>query len=85
LTRLFSATKYFGDWKNATAKFFKLDNTVLLKVTRLLKRPKNLIPHKGLLSYETFKRYGENIGLGQRRGSLSSNHQYMYYCRKMPM
>ncbi|MBS1610249.1 MAG: ABC transporter permease [Bacteroidetes bacterium] len=72
-----SASKYFGDWKNATGKFLKLDNTVLLKVNGIIDDiPKNSdFPIKGFISYETFKRYGERYGYSKEWGSLSSNHQ----------
>jgi putative ABC transport system permease protein len=72
-----SATKYFGDWKNATGKFLKLDNTVLLKVNGVIEDvPKNSdFPIKGFIAYETFKRYGEKYGYSKEWGSLSSNHQ----------
>jgi predicted permease len=72
-----SAAKYFGEWKNATGKFLKLDNTVLLKVNGVIEDvPKNSdFPVKGFISYETFKRYGEKYGYSKEWGSLSSNHQ----------
>ena len=72
-----SAAKYFGDWKKATGKFLKLDNTVLLKVNAVIEDvPKNSdFPIKGFISYETFKRYGEKYGYSKEWGSLSSNHQ----------
>ena len=72
-----SAAKYFGDWKKATGKFLKLDNTVLLKVNGVIEDvPKNSdFPIKGFISYETFKRYGEKYGYSKEWGSLSSNHQ----------
>ncbi|MDQ2721447.1 MAG: ABC transporter permease [Bacteroidota bacterium] len=33
------AKKYFGDWKNATGQFLKLDNKVIVKVAGILKDP----------------------------------------------
>ncbi|MGC4035816.1 MAG: ABC transporter permease [Chitinophagaceae bacterium] len=72
-----SATKYFGDWKLATGKFLKLDNTVLLKVNGIIEDvPNNSdFPVKAFVSYEALKRYGDNYGYRDDWGNLSSSHQ----------
>lgn len=72
-----TAIKYFGDWKKATGKFLKLDNTVLLKVNGIVEdAPENSdFRIKGFISYEAFKRYGEKYGYSKEWGQLSSNNQ----------
>ncbi|MFT3934358.1 MAG: ABC transporter permease [Chitinophagaceae bacterium] len=72
-----TAVKYFGDWKNASGKFIKLDNTVLLKVSGVVEdAPLNSdFPIKIFISYETFKHYADKYGYTKEWGSLSSNHQ----------
>jgi len=72
-----TAVKYFGDWKNATGKFLKLDNTVLLKISGIVDdAPVNSdFPVKLFISYETLKHYADKYGYSKEWGSLSSNHQ----------
>ena len=72
-----SAIKYFGDWKNATGQFLKLDNTVLLKVAGIIEdAPENSdFPIKFFASYETYKKYPDNYNYSTEWGSLGSNHQ----------
>ncbi|MCW3118766.1 MAG: FtsX-like permease family protein [Chitinophagaceae bacterium] len=72
-----TASKYFGDWKDATGKFLKLDNTLLLKVSGIIEEaPANSdFPVKAFISYEAFKQYGDKYGFSKEWGSLSSNHQ----------
>ncbi|MEO5594912.1 MAG: ABC transporter permease [Chitinophagaceae bacterium] len=72
-----TAVKYFGDWKIASGKYLKLDNTVLLKVRGVVEdAPANSdFPLKIFISYETLKNYADKYGYSKEWGSLSSNHQ----------
>ena len=72
-----TATKYFGDWKNATGKFLKLDNTLLLTVSGVVEdAPSNSdFPIKIFMSHEALKQHGDKYGYSKEWGSLSSNYQ----------
>jgi len=72
-----TAVKYFGDWKNATGQYLKLDNTVLLTVSGIIEdAPVNSdFPLKIFISYETVKLYGDKYNYNPEWGSLSSSFQ----------
>ncbi|HTE11692.1 MAG TPA: ABC transporter permease, partial [Chitinophagaceae bacterium] len=72
-----TAVKYFGNWKNASGNYLKLDNTVLLKVSGIVEdAPVNSdFPVKLFISYETLKQHADKYGYSKEWGSLSSNHQ----------
>ncbi len=72
-----TAIKYFGDWKNATGQFLKLDNTVLLKVGGVIEdaRPNSDFPIKIFIAFETVKAYGDKYNYNPEWGSLSSSFQ----------
>ena len=72
-----TATKYFGDWKNAAGQFIKLDNAILLKVGGVVAdAPGNSdFPMKAFISYETVKQYGDKYNYNPEWGSLSSSFQ----------
>ncbi|MEO6316106.1 MAG: ABC transporter permease [Chitinophagaceae bacterium] len=72
-----TASKYFGDWKNANGKYIKLDNTILLKITGVIEdAPLNSdFPIKLFIAYETVKRYADKYGYSKDWGSLGSNSQ----------
>lgn len=73
-----TAIKYFGDWKNATGLFLKLDNSIPLKVSGIIeKMPTNTDFAIGqFVSIETLKNYKDNYSYSATEwGSLSSNHQ----------
>jgi len=71
------AEKYFGDYKNATDRFIKIDNSVLLKVSGIIEdAPLNSDMNMGMfISYESFKTNPDNFGYSAEWGNLSSNHQ----------
>jgi len=71
------AGKYFGDWKNATGKFLKLDNTLLLTVSGVVEdAPSNSdFPLKIFIAHDILKQYGDKYGYNKEWGSLSSNYQ----------
>ncbi|HTL08918.1 MAG TPA: FtsX-like permease family protein, partial [Chitinophagaceae bacterium] len=72
-----TATKYFGDWKNASGQYIKLDNAILLKVGGVVAdAPANSdFPMKAFISYETVKQYGDKYNYNPEWGSLSSSFQ----------
>ena len=72
-----TAEKYFTDWKTATGKFVKLDNTLLLKVSGVVEDAKKNsdFPVKAFISYETFKQSGDKYGYTKEWGNLSSSNQ----------
>ncbi|MEP6749723.1 MAG: ABC transporter permease [Bacteroidota bacterium] len=72
-----TAEKYFGNWKNATGKFLKLDNTLLLAVSGVVEdAPNNSdFPIKLFISHEALKQHGDQYGYSKEWGSLSSNYQ----------
>lgn len=72
-----TADKYFADWKNATGKFIRLDNSALLKVNGVIENmPLNSDMNMGMfISYETFKALPDVFGYSPQWGNLSSNHQ----------
>jgi putative ABC transport system permease protein len=71
------AGKYFTDYKNATGRFIKVDNSVLLKVSGIIEdAPLNSDMSMGMfISYESFKTNPDNFGYSPEWGNLSSNHQ----------
>lgn len=71
------AEKYFTDYKNATGRFIKVDNSVLLKVSGIIEdAPLNSDLSMGMfISYESFKTNPDNFGYSTEWGNLSSNHQ----------
>jgi len=72
-----SATKYFGDWKNAMGKTLKMDNVLTVKVAGVIEdAPANSdFPLKILVSYITWKQHPKDYGYAAEWGSVSSNHQ----------
>lgn len=72
-----TAIKYFGDWKNATGQYLKLDNTVLLKVSGVVEdaRLDSDFPIKIFIAFETVKQYGDKYNYNPFWGSLSSSFQ----------
>ncbi len=74
-----TAVKYFGDWKNASGKYLKLDNTVLLKISGIIEDAKanSDFPLRIFISFEALKnkQYAEKYGYSNDWGSLSSNYQ----------
>ena len=74
-----TAVKYFGDWKNASGKFIKLDNTILLKISGVVEdAPVNSdFPLRIFISFEALKnkQYADKYGYNKEWGSLSSNFQ----------
>ncbi len=74
------AEKYFGDWKQATGKYIKIDNTVTARVSGVINDvPANTdFPFKIILSYESFLSNIKALGFSGMKdhwGSVSSNHQ----------
>ena len=71
------ADKYFGSWKNALGKFVKLDNTILLQVSGIVKdAPENSdFPIIAFLPYDLLKQYGDIYGHQDDWGDLGSNNQ----------
>jgi len=71
------AEKYFNDYKNATGRFIKVDNSVLLKVSGIIEdAPLNSDMSMGMfISYESFKTNPDHFGYSTDWGNLSSNHQ----------
>ena len=72
-----SATKYFGDWKNAMGKSLKMDNQINLKVGGIIEDtpPNSDLPLKVLVSFNTWKRYPKDYYYHPDWHNLSSNHQ----------
>lgn len=72
-----TAAKYFGDWKNATGKFLKLDNTVTVKVAGILEDvPYNSdFPFSIVTSFETAKANPKTYFYTSDWGSTTSNFQ----------
>ena len=70
------AEKYFGDWKQATGQFIRVDNAVNLKVAGVIEDPaeNSDFPIRIAASYETMKKSLLN-GYTTDWGSTSSNHQ----------
>ena len=72
-----TATKYFGDWKNAVGKLIKMDNLITAKVAGIIDdAPVNSdFPFKVLVSYITMKQHPHDYFYTNEWGGLSSNHQ----------
>ena len=72
-----TATKYFGDWKNAVGKFLKLDNKAVVKVAGILQDvPANTdFPLRIVTSFETAKANAETYSYNNEWGSTTSNFQ----------
>ncbi|WP_184550765.1 ABC transporter permease [Mucilaginibacter sp. FT3.2] len=72
-----SATKYFGDWKNAMGKTLKMDNVITLKVAGVIEdAPDNSdFPFKVMVSYITWKQHPKDYNYNYDWGNLSSSHQ----------
>ncbi|HEY4326947.1 MAG TPA: ABC transporter permease [Mucilaginibacter sp.] len=72
-----TATKYFGNWKNAMGRSIKMDNLIISKVAGIIEdAPTNSdFPFKVLISYITWKEYPKNYYYSDGWGLLSSNHQ----------
>ncbi|MBS1529211.1 MAG: ABC transporter permease [Bacteroidetes bacterium] len=72
-----SATKYFGDWKNAMGRSLKMDNVMNLKVGGIIEDalPNSDFPLKVLVSFVNWKKYPRDYSFDDRWGRLSSNHQ----------
>ena len=72
-----TAVKYFGEWKNATGQYLKLDNTVLLKVGGVVEDapPDSDFPLKIFIAFETVKPYADKYNYNPGWGSLSSSFQ----------
>ena len=71
------AQKYFGDWKNATGQFLKLDNAVTVKVAGILENiPANTdFPLSIVTSYETAKSSNGTYFYSKDWGATTSNFQ----------
>lgn len=72
-----TATKYFGDWKNAVGKFLKLDNKAVVKVAGILQDvPANTdFPLRIVTSFETAKANADTYNYTTEWGSTTSNFQ----------
>ena len=72
-----SATKYFGDWKNAAGKILKMDNLLNLKVAGIIEdaQPNTDLPFKVLVSFVTWKKYPKDYNYDNNWHAISSNHQ----------
>jgi putative ABC transport system permease protein len=72
-----TATKYFGDWKNATGKVIRMDNRLTLKIAGIIEDvPSNTdLPLRVLVSYTTLKSHLADYGLEDSWGNIESNHQ----------
>ncbi|MDB5086845.1 MAG: transporter permease [Mucilaginibacter sp.] len=72
-----SATKYFGDWKNAMDKSLRMDNVLNLKVAGVIEdaQPNSDLPLKILVSFITWKQHPNDYGYFNNWHSTSSNHQ----------
>ena len=72
-----SATKYFGDWKNAIGKSLKMDNVLNLKIAGVIDdaKPNSDFPLKVLISFVTWKQHPKDYNYNYEWHSVSSNHQ----------
>lgn len=72
-----SATKYFGNWKQAMGKILRMDNVLTLKVAGIIEdAPHNTdLPLKILVSYITWKQHPKDYQYSDDWHSVSSNHQ----------
>lgn len=73
-----TASRYFGDWQQATGKFLKLDNAITLKINGVLEDVKEHsdFPLAVMISFETIKKNGGNYNYyPDNWGSTSSNFQ----------
>jgi putative ABC transport system permease protein len=72
-----TATKYFGDWKNALGKNVTMDNLLSLKVAGIIEdAPDNSdFPLRIMVSYITLKHHAKYYGFSNDWHSISSNHQ----------
>jgi putative ABC transport system permease protein len=72
-----TATKYFGDWKNAMGKSLKMDNVLNLKVAGIVDdSPDNSdFQLKVLVSFITLKQHTKEYNYNDVWGALGSNHQ----------
>ncbi|RFZ84932.1 ABC transporter permease [Mucilaginibacter terrenus] len=72
-----TATKYFGDWKDAMGKTLRMDNVLTLTVAGVIEdSPENSdFPLKVLVSYSTWKEHPADYNWDGTWDSLSSNHQ----------
>lgn len=71
------AIKYFGDWKNATGQYLKLDNAITVKVAGILEDvPANTdFPLAIVTSYETAKASNGVYFYSDEWGATTSNFQ----------
>ena len=71
------AEKYFGDWKNATGQFLKLDNAITVKVVGILNDPPANSDYnlKIVTSFETAKRSNGVYFYSEEWGATTSNFQ----------
>jgi len=71
------ATKYFGDWKNATGRFLKLDNAIIVKVAGIIEDVKvnTDFPLGIVSSYETAKSSNGVYFYSKYWGATTSNFQ----------
>jgi predicted permease len=72
-----TATKYFGDWKNAMGKSLKMDNVINLKVAGIIEdaKPNSDLPLKILVSFVSWKAHAKDYNYNYDWHSVSSNHQ----------
>jgi putative ABC transport system permease protein len=72
-----SATKYFGDWKNAMGKLLKMDNVLNLKVAGIIEdaKPNSDFPLKVLVSFITWKQHPNDYNYSNDWHSVGSSHQ----------
>jgi putative ABC transport system permease protein len=72
-----TATKYFGDWKNAMGKNLKMDNLLSLRVAGIIDNaPDNSdFPLRIMVSYITLKQHAREYNFSNDWHSISSNHQ----------
>jgi putative ABC transport system permease protein len=72
-----TATKYFGDWKEAMGKQLKMDNVLNLQVAGVVAdAPSNSdFPFKIMVSYITWKKHPKEYNYTGDWHSISSNHQ----------
>ncbi|WP_094572945.1 ABC transporter permease [Mucilaginibacter xinganensis] len=72
-----TATKYFGDWKNAAGKLLKMDNLLNLKIAGVIEdaQPNSDFPLKILVSFITWKQHPNEYGYINDWHAVSSNHQ----------